>query len=95
MLTQERLIKPWKPSSPVSYIFTNANLVDPVDGCILEGVTLKISAGLVEDVKPPGAGDPKKIPEGLKVVDLQGKYLCPGLSLSYTHYRGARREGVA
>jgi len=84
-LQQERLIKPWKPSPPLCYVFFNANLIDPVEGVVLKGVTVKLTRGLVEDVTVPSAGTSQSFSENAIVVDLQGKFLCPGLFDCHVH----------
>ncbi|TVY44084.1 Uncharacterized protein LOCC1_G004500 [Lachnellula occidentalis] len=83
----ERLIKPWKPAPPNSYIFTNANLIDPVDGLIHNGVTVGFSGGLVTEVNLSSANDEDASDdfESARTVDLQGKYLCPGLFDCHVH----------
>jgi imidazolonepropionase-like amidohydrolase len=86
-LPYERMIKPWKPSSPKSFIFTNANLVDPVAGLVHEGVTLKLAGGLVEDVQFHATTETElsSNSESAIILDLQGKYLCPGLFDCHVH----------
>jgi imidazolonepropionase-like amidohydrolase len=86
-LYQERLIKPWKASVQKPYIFTNANLVDPVDGAVHRGVTVRLSGGLIENVKLESvtAEEPPSTSDNATVVDLQGKYLCPGLFDCHVH----------
>jgi len=84
-LQHERVITPWKPASPKVYIFINASLIDPVEGSILKGSTVKLAGGIVEDVMVPSTSTPESFSENATVVDLQGKYVCPGLFDCHVH----------
>ncbi|KND87450.1 Dihydromonacolin L monooxygenase LovA [Tolypocladium ophioglossoides CBS 100239] len=75
-----QLIKPWKLPPQKKYIFKNANVVDPVSGTVVEGQTVGLSGGLIESL-----GDDVPAPSGYVVVDLSGKYLCPGLIDCHVH----------
>ncbi|KAG0651043.1 Uncharacterized protein D0Z07_2793 [Hyphodiscus hymeniophilus] len=84
-MTAERLVKPWKPGPQQTYIFQNASIVDPVSGSIRPCQTVKISNGIIESVRGTEEeyviiGTGKEI-----VVDLNGKYLCPGLIDNHVH----------
>ncbi|KAF4633131.1 hypothetical protein G7Y89_g4986 [Cudoniella acicularis] len=82
----ESLIKPWKASLPKSYIFTNANLIDPVDGIIRKRVTVKISRGIIEDVNDSASPTQiSNISADSITIDLEGKYICPGLFDCHVH----------
>ncbi|KAJ5613168.1 amidohydrolase [Penicillium lagena] len=73
--------KPWKPAPPRRYVFCNANLVDPVSGRVHSGVCVHVADGLVQYVgqaKEPDNSD-------AAVIDLEGKYLCPGLTDCHVH----------
>ncbi|KAH8890220.1 amidohydrolase [Thozetella sp. PMI_491] len=76
-----RLVKPWRLGPPKKYVFTGGNVVDPVEGVILSGVDVVISGGFVESVAASAAA---AVP-GAIVVDLQGKYICPGLIDCHLH----------
>ncbi|KPM35431.1 Uncharacterized protein AK830_g11133 [Neonectria ditissima] len=76
----DNVVKPWKLPPQIAYFFKNANVVDPVRGLIVANVSVKISAGLIEYVgqdTPPSPQD--------RVIDLEGKYLCPGLIDCHVH----------
>lgn len=75
-----QLIKPWKLPPQKKYLFKNANVVDPVSGTVVEGQTVTLSGGLVESI-----GDDAPAAAGHVVVDLSGKYLCPGLIDCHVH----------
>lgn len=79
----EKVIKPWKLPRQQTYVFTNANVVDPVEGVVIPNATVRLSGGLVNSVTPKG-GSPA-VHDGDVVVDLAGKYICPGLIDCHIH----------
>ena len=84
-MTTERLVKPWKPAPQQTYVFRGAHIVDPVSGSILRNQSVKISGGLVEWVGGTEE-DYIIVPTGKDiVVELKGKYLCPGLIDNHVH----------
>jgi imidazolonepropionase-like amidohydrolase len=83
MSVTEAFVKPWLPStSPASYLFTEANIVDPVKGNIIHNASVHISGGHIISVATDGKID---VPPNTKVIKLDGKYLCPGLIDSHVH----------
>ncbi|KAI0767080.1 hypothetical protein C8Q74DRAFT_1426044 [Fomes fomentarius] len=80
-------LKPWVRPSPRSLILRNARVVDPADSQLLDGYQdVVLEDGLVLSVTPSGASyaaKPEK-PEPI-VVDLAGKYICPGLIDCHVH----------
>ncbi|CAG8950022.1 hypothetical protein HYFRA_00004356, partial [Hymenoscyphus fraxineus] len=82
-------IKPWRLQPQTRYIFKNANLVDPVDGVVHESATVTISGGLIQDVTLTPLNEAqlreKHSTENATVVDLQNKFLCPGLFDCHVH----------
>ncbi|KAI9730591.1 MAG: hypothetical protein M1834_005834 [Cirrosporium novae-zelandiae] len=83
-MTFEHLIKPWKPRAQKTYIFYHANIVDPVNGSIRQNVAVKISAGLVKSVTDTEMAI-ITTNDGAITIDLEGKYLCPGLIDAHVH----------
>ncbi|KAH8653176.1 amidohydrolase [Tricladium varicosporioides] len=80
---RERVIKPWKAFPPKPYIFTNANIIDPVDGTVHEGMTVKLSKGVIEVIQSSTSAPESS--NGSVTIDLRGKYLCPGLFDCHVH----------
>lgn len=81
-----KIVKPWRLPQQTPYILHNANVVNPVDGTILSNATISLSGGKILCVTqtPPDQLDAKDVsPEN--VVDLQGKYVCPGLIDCHVH----------
>lgn len=76
----EKLIKPWKLPPQKIYILHHADIIDPASGSIHRNQTIKLAHGLIvgigEDVSP-SIGD--------VVVDVSGKYICPGLIDCHVH----------
>ncbi|PHH77901.1 hypothetical protein CDD82_3307 [Ophiocordyceps australis] len=78
--TPERLVKPWKLPRQKTYVFKNVNVVDTVGGTIKAGQTVKLADGLIESIGSNVAASGDDV-----VVDLSGKYLCPGLIDCHIH----------
>ena len=75
--TPARLIKPWTLPPQTSYLFKNANVVDTVEG-VIRKQTVRLAEGLIQAVgDPAGSHD--------VVIDLEGKFLCPGLIDCHVH----------
>ncbi|KAK3051486.1 hypothetical protein LTR09_007509 [Extremus antarcticus] len=79
----EHFIKPWLPS-PIepSYTFTNANVVDVASGTISSGSTVQIRSGKIVSITTKFS---RVSEDGETIVDLNGKYLIPGLIDSHVH----------
>ncbi|KAK4942997.1 hypothetical protein LTR10_017382 [Elasticomyces elasticus] len=74
---------PWKPTSHPRYVFSGANLIDPFHGAVIQNATIHLFEGVVVSVNGQAEeweGDQKTIK-----VDLQGKYVCPGLIDCHVH----------
>lgn len=82
MSTIERFIKPWLPSDAPNFTFVHAKLIDVVDGSIKSDATVRISNGRVKSVE---SGKFETRADDGQVVDLEGKYLIPGLIDSHVH----------
>ena len=108
----DRLLHPWKPAASKTYVFTNANVIDPVDGKVLPQCTVRMARGVIQSVGPTTAATTATIGsqlhgtencqvlptrpasstslssssnENVTLVDLQGRYLCPGLIDNHVH----------
>jgi imidazolonepropionase-like amidohydrolase len=74
---------PWKPPAQPRYVFLGANLIDPVRGAVIENATIHLFQGVVVSVngrREEWESDPKTVK-----IDLQGKYVCPGLIDCHVH----------
>ena len=78
----ERFIKPWLPSDASNYTFVHANVVDVVDGSIRPNTTVRVSNGRIKSIQ---SEDFEAAPEDGQIIDLEGKYLLPGLIDSHVH----------
>ncbi|QDS72258.1 hypothetical protein FKW77_005996 [Venturia effusa] len=85
---KEHKVKPWRLPKHQDYLFTNANIVNTLDGSILENHSVLISGGLIRSVYPTAnhSQDSSLTPNSpIKTIDLTGKYLTPGLIDSHVH----------
>ncbi|KAJ5804930.1 hypothetical protein N7474_010817 [Penicillium riverlandense] len=83
----QSFVKPWLPVNKANslWVLKNAKIVDPVEGRILEPATVYITAGVIRGIV---IGDEQLEPEPAstaRVIDLAGKYVCPGLIDSHVH----------
>ncbi|KAI1636617.1 amidohydrolase [Biscogniauxia mediterranea] len=84
----EKIVKPWKLPRQQLYIFQNANVVDAVEGKVHTNVTVKIADGIIKSVVAGASSTDHKQhgdETGAIVVDLTGKFLCPGLIDCHVH----------
>jgi imidazolonepropionase-like amidohydrolase len=78
-------IKPWRLPDHQTYVFKNANVINTVDGSIIENCSVKVSDGIIESIiKSPSSDKPNTDTEAT-IIDVEGKYLCPGLIDSHVH----------
>ncbi|GAA5927415.1 hypothetical protein JCM10213_003463 [Rhodosporidiobolus nylandii] len=79
-------LKPWISSSPAGFALTNAQVVDPASGKLLEGSqTVVVKKGKIVNVFPVDEPDLLAEETSLKRIDLGGRYLCPGLIDCHVH----------
>jgi len=78
------IIKPWKLPSQNVYVLSNANLVDPTEGKIHKGLTVKLSGGRVKSITSTKESSSEH-QHGEINIDCTGKYLCPGLIDCHVH----------
>ena len=74
---------PWFQPPQQRYVLLNANVVDPVQGVILENATIHLYEGVVQSVNGDVAeweSDPHTT-----TIDLEGKFVCPGLIDCHVH----------
>lgn len=93
---------PWQLPPQKRYIFRNASIVDPREGKVHPGVTVSVRAGLIESVEyaadkevggSPAVVDPVEDADNTPVeVDLEGKFLCPGLIDCHVHMNAVPGE---
>jgi imidazolonepropionase-like amidohydrolase len=73
-------IKPWLESAPKGVVFTNAQVVDPANSTLLDGLqTVVIRDGKIHSVEPvkTKATSADNQVAALPQVDLNGAYICP------------------
>lgn len=93
---------PWTLPSQRRYVFRNASILDPVEGKVHARTTVSIRKGLIESVEyaedKEVGGSPATIDhvedasDSLVEVDLEGKFLCPGLIDCHVHMNAVPGE---
>ncbi|UKZ77035.1 hypothetical protein TrVFT333_004751 [Trichoderma virens FT-333] len=83
-MDMSKIIKPWKLDAHPAYIFTNAKLIDPLQAQVIENATIKTSGGKILSVDT-NTSNPPSTTDGDIVIDLKGKYICPGLIDCHVH----------
>ncbi|HSG48017.1 MAG TPA: amidohydrolase family protein [Longimicrobiales bacterium] len=73
------------PAAAQDLVLLNANVVDVRDGSVRRGVHVLVQGERIAGIRE-GAYTP---PAGARVVDLQGKYLAPGLMDAHVHVGSA------
>ncbi|CAI7658301.1 unnamed protein product [Penicillium manginii] len=80
-----RVIKPWKLQPQKARVLQNATIIDPVKGELISNASVKISGGQIVAIATDGSTALNEdVPEE-DIVDLGGKYLCPGLIDCHVH----------
>ncbi|KAK1812763.1 hypothetical protein LTR12_012857 [Friedmanniomyces endolithicus] len=85
-------LKPWLQGPPKHYRLVDCSLIDPKDGQVYEHVTVDLADGLIHRMtklsKWPSPGDEAlswTSNEQITIINLQGKFLCPGLIDCHVH----------
>jgi imidazolonepropionase-like amidohydrolase len=73
---------PKKTEGPASTAFTNVTLIDGTGSAPITNAVLLIQNGRVKAV---GSKETVTLPENATIVDLQGKYIIPGLINAHGH----------
>lgn len=82
--TSPTFIKPWLPKSePKKYLLTDCKIIDVAEGKISSNCSILLSNEHIAEI----ATDGKEITASSDTitVDLQGKFVCPGLIDSHVH----------
>lgn len=90
---------PWALPSHKRYIFRNASLIDPVDGKVHPCTTVIADKGRITSVEYAAEDSGSSTPVIVEAdqertidLDLEGKYLCPGLIDCHVHMNAAPGE---
>ncbi|KAJ6439261.1 putative amidohydrolase protein [Purpureocillium lavendulum] len=83
---------PWALPVAKQYTFRNASLIDPVRGIVHPNTTVTTRGGRIESVHSGAGQSTGSTPvlvdmdvEGAIEIDLEGRYLCPGLIDCHVH----------
>ncbi|KZF20283.1 amidohydrolase [Xylona heveae TC161] len=82
MAPPESAVKPWKPGPQKRYVLRGANVVDTMSGSVRRNCTVKLAGGKIASITD---GDEDDVAEDATIIDVTGKYLCPGLIDSHVH----------
>ena len=76
-------VKPWLQQAHDTFYLVNATVVDPAQGKLLDGqYAIKVEKGEIVSVDSQSSA---RIDNGLKQIDVKGKYVCPGLIDAHVH----------
>ncbi|GAA6033328.1 hypothetical protein JCM8097_006695 [Rhodosporidiobolus ruineniae] len=79
-------IKPWIAPPPAAYVLTNAQVVDPAAESLLPGLhSVVVDGGVIKAVYPVDDPNALEFEESLRRIDLDGRYICPGLIDAHVH----------
>jgi imidazolonepropionase-like amidohydrolase len=79
-------IPPWKLAPQNIYILKNANIINPIDGSVVEGATIRLSNGTIQSVTTTQGIEQDEPLQGSEItIDLEGKFVCPGLIDAHVH----------
>lgn len=85
-------LKPWVRGPPKRYRLVGCNLIDPKDGNIYSNVTVDLANGVVHKMTKlsqwPSPADEALTwsqPGELQIVDMGGRFVCPGLIDCHVH----------
>ena len=73
---------PGNAQAPASLLIRGATIIDGIADAPLTGRALLIEGGVVRDILPANA----PAPAGAQVIDLNGKFILPGLIDSHVHW---------
>ena len=80
------------PDTLARIAFTNATVIDGTGAAPRAKQTILVSRGIIEDVFEAGS---RSLPRGVRVVDLAGKFVIPGLIDSSAQRDRSVRAGRA
>lgn len=83
-IANSSMLKPWAPPQQKDYLIINASIIDPRDGSIFRDMMVDLSNSLIRGIY---SSDDRSFfgASGRNVIDLKGKYLCPGLIDCHVH----------
>src|SRR5688572_19601981 len=73
---------PGSAQAPTSLLIRGATIIDGIADAPLTGRSLLIESGVIRDILPANA----PVPAGASVLDLNGKFILPGLIDSHVHW---------
>lgn len=88
-----RVPAPRAQATPARLVIRNATLIDGLSPRPVQGATVVVRGGMIESV----SSGPVETPAGATVLDLEGRWLLPGLIDAHVHFvdPGAARTALA
>ncbi|OLN98008.1 hypothetical protein CCHL11_06859 [Colletotrichum chlorophyti] len=80
-----KYVTPWKLDAQKTYLLKNSKVIDPVDGKVTENETVALAGGKIVSVEAGHLEETTLEVRPENVIDLQGKYVCPGLIDCHVH----------
>ncbi|RDW93728.1 uncharacterized protein DSM5745_01050 [Aspergillus mulundensis] len=77
--------KPWLLPQHRPMCLVNAKVIDPVEGKVIESATVTARNGRITSMFIGSPNSISSTEEDTLIVDLQGKYICPGLIDGHVH----------
>ena len=69
--------RPWLRPEQIPTSFVDVNVIDVEKSRAMEGMTVKISKGIIDSIEKSRPADMQE--DGWSSVDCKGLYMCPGL----------------
>lgn len=79
----------------MTYVLKNASIVDPARGTVHARQTVRLCGGIIESIESTNRDDDDddaSLTASAIVVDLEGRYLCPGLIDCHVHLSAVAGE---
>lgn len=83
------IVKGQNSNAPGNLAFTNVTLIDGSGGVPRSGMTIAITGGKIADLFITGK---KRLPSDVRVLDMRGRYVIPGLIDSHVHLTAGARS---
>ena len=76
-------VKPWVPQTHESFYLVNATIIDAANGQLMRGeYAIKVEGGNIVSVE---SQQDARLDNGVRQIDVKGKYICPGLIDAHVH----------
>ncbi|CZT18352.1 related to imidazolonepropionase and related amidohydrolases [Ramularia collo-cygni] len=85
-MVDQAQVKPWLRPALKSYILTNANIVNVVDGSTRSKAAVRVQNGLIEKIVDSTTSVIEEAQhQGFQIIDCKNGFICPGLIDAHVH----------